>query len=95
MLDDALLLQDLGHGRGAGATRDDHVAGLRQRLKRSDGIEQPVADEQRAAHHGDEQGNEEEDPTEIAEHASAPGDQTGPKINDALVPPKPNELLSA
>ena len=54
-----------------------------------------IAEQQRAAHQGDEQGDEEQDPTEIAEHASASGDQTGPKINEALVPPKPNELLSA
>ena len=39
--------------------------------------------------------DEEQDPAEVAEHASAPCAQTGPKISDALVPPKPNELLSA
>ena len=57
--------------------------------------QQRVAEEQRAAHQGHEQGDEEQDPTEVAEHDSASGDQTGPKINDALVPPKPNELLRA
>ena len=64
-------------------------------LERPRCAQQLVAEPQRATHQGDEQGDEEEDPTEIAEHAQPPGDQTGPKINEALVPPKPNELLSA
>ena len=77
---------------GPGAARNDDVLGL---VERPLGGQQLVADEQRAAHQGREQGDEEQNPTEIAEHASASGDQTGPTINEALVPPKPNELLSA
>src|SRR5258708_1524407 len=57
--------------------------------------QQPLADEQRAAHQGCEQRDKEQDPTEKAEHDSASGNQTGPTINEALVPPNPNELLSA
>ena len=92
MLDDALVPQHLGHGGGSRAARDHDVLGLVERPRRG---EQRVAQEQRAAHQGHEQGDEEQDPTEVAEHDSASGDQTGPKINDALVPPKPNELLRA
>ena len=92
MRDHALLVQDLGHRRRACTARDHHVLGL---AERSFGYQHLMAKEERTTHQGDEQRHEEEDPAEKAEHASASRSQTGPKINAALVPPKPKELLSA
>src|SRR5213075_2551107 len=70
---------------------DDGLA-LVERTRRR---QQHVAEVQRTGHHCHQQSDEEENPTEVAEHASAPDNQTAPKIRQALVPPKPNELLSA
>jgi hypothetical protein len=66
VVDDPLLLQNLGHGLRARAARDDDVLGLIERPRRA---QQLIAEPQRAAHQGDEQHDEEQDPTEIAEHA--------------------------
>jgi len=90
--DHPLLLQHLRHGRGSGTARNHHVVVLLQRPLRH---QHAMADKQPTGEDGDEQNDEEQDPAEEAEHASASVNQTGPTIRQALVPPKPNELLSA
>src|SRR5581483_8251422 len=90
--DCALVVQQLGHRERARAARDHDALALLERSARHQDL---VAEEDRAADQGDEQRDEEEHPTEIAEHDSASGVQTGPTINEALVPPKPNEFERA
>ncbi len=92
MGDHTLLMQDLRHGRRTGAAWNDDAL---RRFERPLGHQKLVPKEERASHHGQEQGDEEQHPAEKAEHDSASVDQTAPTIRQALVPPKPNELLSA